>query len=65
MIPGPPLLPVLVPLAQEASHRIAPLPAQPPIEGPLWTVVIPAILLLGSFLGTYMLYKRFAQEEER
>jgi hypothetical protein len=42
---------------------MAPLPADPPIGGPVWTVAIPAILFLGSFLGTYLLYKRFAKEE--
>jgi hypothetical protein len=41
-----------------------PLPAVPPIGGLIWTVVIPAILLLGAFLGTYLLYRRFAREEE-
>lgn len=42
---------------------LAPLPASPPIEGFAWTVVVPAILFLGSFLGTYLLYKRFSKEE--
>jgi hypothetical protein len=41
----------------------APLSADPPIGGPVWTVVIPAILLIGSFLGTYLLYRRFSREE--
>lgn len=51
--------------AQASSQGNAPLPAEPPIGGPLWTVVIPATLLLGSFFGTYLLYKRFAKEEDR
>ena len=42
---------------------MAPLPASPPIGGVIWTVVIPAVLLVGSFLGTYLLYKRFSKEE--
>jgi len=42
----------------------SPLPAGPPIGGVVWTVVIPALLLLGSFFGTYLLYKRFAEKEE-
>jgi hypothetical protein len=41
-----------------------PLPVGPPIGGLIWTVFIPAILLLGAFLGTYLLYRRFAREEE-
>lgn len=42
---------------------MAPLPADPPIGGPVWTVLIPAILLVGSFLATYLLYRRFSKEE--
>lgn len=42
---------------------MAPLPAAPPIEGVIWTVVIPALLFIGSFLGTYLLYRRFSKEE--
>ena len=42
---------------------MTPLPASPPIGGAFWTVVIPTILFLGSFLGTYLLYKRFSNEE--
>jgi hypothetical protein len=47
---------------QEAS-ALAPLPAAPPIGGAIWTVVIPAALFLGAFLGTYLLYKRFSKVE--
>jgi hypothetical protein len=42
-----------------------PLPAVPPIGGMIWTVVIPAILFLGAFLGTFLLYRRFARGEEK
>ena len=42
---------------------MTPLPASPPIGGFIWTVVVPAVLFLGSFLGTYLLYKRFSTEE--
>ena len=38
-----------------------PLPADPPIGGSIWTLVIPAILLVGSFLATYLLYRRFSK----
>jgi hypothetical protein len=47
----------------QATPGTAPLPVGPPIAGVLWTVVIPSFLFLGSFLGTYLLYKRFAKEE--
>ena len=50
--------------ALQATPGMAPLPAAPPIGGPVWTVVIPAVLFAGSFLGTYLLYKRFAKGEE-
>jgi hypothetical protein len=40
-----------------------PLPVGPPIGGVIWTVVVPALLLLGAVLGTYLLYRRFAREE--
>jgi len=51
--------------AVQASETMAPLPAEPPIGGFVWTVVIPGVLLLGSFLGTYLLYRRFSREEAR
>ncbi len=41
----------------------APLPASPPIGGLVWTVVIPAILFLGSLMGTVLLYRKFSREE--
>lgn len=47
---------------QEASERV-PLPAEPPIGGYVWTVVIPGMLFVGSFIGTYLLYKRFSKTE--
>ena len=37
-----------------------PLGIDPPIGGFIWTVVIPAILFIGSLVGTYLLYKRFS-----
>jgi hypothetical protein len=52
----------LAPLFQAATQP-APLPADPPIGGPVWTIVIPAVLFLGSFLATYLLYKKFSKVE--
>lgn len=49
--------------AVQATPGLAPLPADPPIGGPVWTIVVPALLLFGSFAATYLLYKRFAKEE--
>jgi len=49
--------------AFQTTPGMAPLPADPPIGGPIWIVVIPALLFLGSSMGTYLLYKRFSKEE--
>lgn len=37
-----------------------PLPAEPPIGGPLWTLAIPALLLVLATGLTFLLYRRFA-----
>lgn len=50
--------------AGQETGPMAPLPADPPIGGFLWTVIIPSVLLIGSFLATYLLYRRFSKEEE-
>ena len=47
----------------QETASTAPLPAEPPIGGPIWTIAIPAVLFIGSFLGTYLLYRRFAGGE--
>lgn len=60
-----PLEPDGIGAAVQAAEAMAPLPAEPPIGGAVWTVVIPAVLLLGSFLGTYLLYRRFSREGGR
>ncbi len=39
---------------------MTPLPAQPPIEGPLWSVVVPALLFVVAFAATWLLYRHFA-----
>lgn len=43
---------------------MAPLPVDPPIGGPVWTILIPSLLFLGSFLGTYLLYRRFSRTQD-
>ncbi len=42
---------------------MVPLGVDPPIGGLIWTMVVPAFLLVGSFLGTFLLYRRFSREE--
>ena len=41
---------------------MTPIPAEPPIGGPLWSVVVPAGLLLVAVVATYLLYRHFATE---
>ena len=56
-------------LAQETARgkgrRLSPLdpiPAEPPIGGPLWTIVVPAALFAVALLATVLLYRRFSRE---
>ena len=56
-------LAVAVVLASQDSAR-APLPAEPPLGGPGWTVVVPAILFLVTAAGTWALWRRFADQDD-
>lgn len=42
---------------------LQPIPAEPPIGGPIWAWVVPALLLLVAFGSTWLLYRRFSSEE--
>ena len=44
---------------------IGAIPARPPIGGPLWTIVVPAALLLLSVAATWLLYRSFSSKEDR
>ena len=46
------------------ATEVAPLPVEAPISGPMWSVVLPAVLLLIASGGTFLLYRRFAAEDE-
>jgi hypothetical protein len=46
------------------SGDVASLPAQSPIGGPLWSYVIPALLLAVASFGTLMLYRHFARQDD-
>ena len=46
------------------ATEAVPLPAEAPISGPMWSVVLPAALLLIASGGTFLLYRRFAAEDE-
>lgn len=49
-------------LAQEAAR--APLASQPPIQGPGWTVAVPAVLFLVTAAGTWALWRHFADQDD-
>jgi hypothetical protein len=39
-----------------------PIPATPPISGPFWTLVVPALLFAVALVATWLLYRRFSRE---
>ena len=41
---------------------LQPIPAEPPIDGPFWTLVLPVALFALAFLATWMLYRRFSRK---
>ena len=41
---------------------IEPIPAEPPIGGPFWSIVVPALLLGIASMATWLLYRRFSRE---
>jgi len=45
------------------SAQVAPLPAESPIGGPLWSYVVPAALLATATLATLLLYRHFAKQQ--
>lgn len=51
----------LVPSLLAQATAVTPIPARPPISGPLWTIVIPALLFVVSFGATYLLYRKFSR----
>ncbi len=44
---------------------MTPIPAEPPIGGPLWEYVIPGLLFLVAAVATLLLYRHFAGNPER
>jgi hypothetical protein len=39
-----------------------PIPAEPPIGGSFWTVVVPGALFAVAFIATWLLYRRFSRD---
>ena len=53
---------MLLHLLQAPADSLDALPVQSPIGGPIWTLVVPALLFSVAFLATYLLYRRFARD---
>jgi hypothetical protein len=54
--------PVMAASVLSIAAIVEPIPAEAPIRGPFWTVVLPAALFMISFLATFLLYRCFAAE---
>ncbi|UCC74998.1 MAG: hypothetical protein JSV86_10730 [Gemmatimonadota bacterium] len=50
--------------ASSQAGEVTPLPAETPIGGPLWSYLVPALLLAVAAFGTFILYRHFAEREE-
>jgi hypothetical protein len=42
------------------GEAVTPIPAEPPIGGPFWSLAVPALLFLAALAATYLLYRHFA-----
>lgn len=50
-------------LQAAAPSAPPPIPAKPPIGGPIWALVVPALLLVFTAVATWLLYRKFEREE--
>ncbi len=41
---------------------MTPIPAESPIDGVLWSYVVPALLLFAAGVATFLLYRHFADD---
>ena len=51
--------------ALTVAQGLEPLPATSPIGGWVWVYVVPAVLLVSSFLATWALYRKFSGPEDQ
>lgn len=51
-------------LAVTVGASPEPLPAEPPIGGPLWSLLVPALLFAVAFAATFLLYRHFANRDD-
>ena len=52
---------VLLAVAQRTQEG---LPAEPPIDGWVWSYLVPALLLAVASVSTWLLYRRFSRVED-
>lgn len=52
---------IVVALVQRAQEG---LPAEPPIDGWVWSYLVPALLLAVASVSTWLLYRRFSRTED-
>ena len=55
---------IVAEMVVQQAAAMTPIPARPPISGPLWTIVIPALLFVVAFGATYLLYRKFSDRHE-
>jgi hypothetical protein len=48
--------------AMSGLGAVEPIPAESPIDGALWTIVLPALLFATACAATYLLYRHFADQ---
>ena len=41
--------------------NLQPIPADPPIGGPFWSLIVPILVFGGSLASTYLLFRHFAR----
>jgi uncharacterized membrane protein YoaK (UPF0700 family) len=51
----------VVGVASQEERPVTGIPAEPPIGGPLWTLVVPALLFVVAVAATVLLYRHFAR----
>ena len=44
---------------------MTPIPAEPPIGGVLWSLIVPLLVWLVTFGATFLLYRHFSGKDTR
>ncbi len=51
-------------IATILASTVPPIPAETTLHGPLWSLVVPAVVFIVSFVATYLLFRHFANEHQ-